>query len=139
MCGDEDLIDAFRRGVDIHKATAAKIFNVAEELVNPEQRRASKTINFGVLYGMSAFRLSNELGISRAEAKDFIDAYFSRYPRIRKFLDATLDEARKTGKVHTMSGRIRHIPEIHNKSFTVRSNAERMATNAPIRSMTTSQ
>jgi len=132
MCGDEDLIDAFRRGVDIHKATAAKIFNVAEELVNPEQRRASKTINFGVLYGMSAFRLSNELGIPRGEAKDFIDAYFSRYPKIREFLDATLEEARATGRVHTMSGRIRYIPEIHNRSFTVRSNAERMATNAPI-------
>jgi DNA polymerase I len=132
MCGDEALVDAFRRGVDIHKATAAKIFNVAEGLVNPEQRRASKTINFGVLYGMSSFRLSNELGISRAEAKDFIDAYFSRYPKIRKLLDATLEEARATGKVRTLSGRIRYIPEIHNKSFTVRSNAERMATNAPI-------
>jgi DNA polymerase-1 len=132
MCRDEGLIDAFRRGVDIHKATAAKIFNVSEELVNPEQRRASKTINFGVLYGMSAFRLSNELGISRAEAKDFIDAYFSRYPKIREFLDATLEEARATGRVRTMSGRIRYIPEIQNRSFTVRSNAERMATNAPI-------
>ncbi len=132
MCGDEGLIDAFRRGVDIHKATAAKVFNVAEPLVNDEQRRASKTINFGVLYGMSAFRLSNELGISRAEAKDFIDAYFSRYPKIREFLDATLEEARATGRVRTMSGRIRYIPEIHNRSFTVRSNAERMATNAPI-------
>jgi DNA polymerase-1 len=132
MTGDEELIDTFRRGADIHRATAAKIFNVHEQLVTPDQRRAMKTINFGVLYGMSAFRLSNELGISTGEAKEFIDAYFARYPKIQDYLARTLDEVRATGKVHTLFGRVRYITEIHNRSFAVRGNAERMAINAPI-------
>jgi DNA polymerase I len=129
---DQDLIDAFSRGADIHRATAARMFGLEESAVSAEQRRAAKTINFGVLYGMSAFRLSNELGISGTQAKDFIESYFSRYPRIQEYLDRTLVEARATGKVTTLFGRVRYIPEIHNRSFTVRGNAERMATNAPI-------
>ena len=132
MTEDPDLIDAFNRGADIHRTTAARIFNRTEAEVTPDQRRASKTINFGVLYGMSAFRLANELNIPQSEAKEFIDSYFARYPRIRQYLDGTLEEARATGKVTTMFGRVRYIPEIHNRSFTVRGNAERMATNAPI-------
>ena len=129
---DPGLIEAFSRGADIHRATAAKMFNVAEALVTPNQRRAAKVINFGVLYGMSAFRVSHELSITTGEAKDFIENYFARYPKIHEYIDRTLHEARTTGKVTTMFGRIRQIPEIHNRSFTVRSNAERMATNAPI-------
>ncbi|PYQ30632.1 MAG: DNA polymerase I [Acidobacteria bacterium] len=129
---DEALIETFRSGADIHRATASGMFNIAPEELSAEQRRAAKTINFGVLYGMSAFRLSNELNISTGEAKAWIDAYFSRYPKIQEYLDRTLEEARKTGKVTTLFGRVRYIPEIHNKSFTVRGNAERMATNAPI-------
>ena len=129
---DESLIETFRRGADIHRATASKMFNVPEDKLSAEQRRAAKTINFGVLYGMSAFRLSNELGITTAQAKDWIEAYFSRYPKIQEYLDRTLEEARSTGKVTTLFGRVRYIPEIHNRSFTVRGNAERMATNAPI-------
>ena len=132
MTHDESLIDTFRRGADIHRATASKMFNIPENELTAEQRRAAKTINFGVLYGMSAFRLSNELGISTSQAKDWIDAYFARYPTIQAYLDRTLDEARATGKVTTLFGRIRYIPEIHNRSFTVRGNAERMAINAPI-------
>jgi DNA polymerase-1 len=132
MTGDEALREAFARGADIHRATAARIFGVSEALVLPEQRRASKTINFGVLYGMSAFRLSQDLGISGGEAKEFIDSYFARYPKIRAYLDATLEGARESGKVTTLFGRVRYIPEIRNKSFTIRGNAERMATNAPI-------
>ena len=132
MSGDESLIDTFRRGADIHRATASKMFNVPENELTAEQRRAAKTINFGVLYGMSAFRLSNELSISTGQAKDWIEAYFARYPKIQEFLDRTLEEARATGKVTTQFGRVRYIPEIHNRSFVVRGNAERMATNAPI-------
>ena len=132
MSQDESLIETFQRGADIHRATASKMFNVPEDQLLPEQRRAAKTINFGVLYGMSAFRLANELNIPTGQAKDFIEAYFGRYPKIQEFLDRTLDEARATGKVTTLFGRVRYIPEIHNKSFTVRGNAERMATNAPI-------
>jgi DNA polymerase I len=129
---DETLIETFRRGADIHRATASKIFNIPEDQVTADQRRAMKTINFGVLYGMSAFRLSNELNIPTSQAKDFIEAYFARYPKIQEYLDRTLEEARSTGKVTTLFGRVRYIPEIHNRSFTVRGNAERMATNAPI-------
>jgi DNA polymerase-1 len=129
---DADLIETFARGADIHRATASKMFNVPEDDLTLDQRRAAKTINFGVLYGMSAFRLSNELNIPTGQAKDFIDAYFSRYPKIQEYLDRTLEEARRSGKVTTLFGRVRYIPEIHNKSFTVRGNAERMATNAPI-------
>jgi DNA polymerase-1 len=129
---DENLIETFRSGADIHRATAAGMFNIAPEQLTAEQRRAAKTINFGVLYGMSAFRLSNELNISTGEAKAWIDAYFARYPKIQEYLDRTLEEARTTGKVTTLFGRVRYIPEIHNRSFTVRGNAERMATNAPI-------
>jgi len=129
---DVSLIETFQRGADIHRATASKIFNVPENQLTPEQRRAAKTINFGVLYGMSAFRLSNELNISGSQAKDFIEAYFSRYPKIQEYLDRTLEGARSSGKVTTLFGRVRYIPEIHNRSFTVRGNAERMATNAPI-------
>jgi DNA polymerase-1 len=132
MSQDPDLIETFRRGADIHRATASKMFGIPENQLTADQRRAAKTINFGVLYGMSAFRLSNELGIPTGQAKDFIDAYFARYPKVQEFLDRTLDEARATGKVTTLFGRVRYIPEIHNKSFTVRGNAERMATNAPI-------
>ena len=129
---DADLIETFRRGADIHRATASKMFNIPEAELTHDQRRAAKTINFGMLYGMSAFRLSNELNIPTGQAKDFIDAYFARYPKIQEYLDRTLQEARATGKVTTLFGRVRYIPEIHNKSFTVRGNAERMATNAPI-------
>jgi DNA polymerase-1 len=132
ISGDADLIETFRRGDDIHRATASKMFNIPQDQLTHDQRRAAKTINFGVLYGMSAFRLSNELNIPTAQAKDFIEAYFARYPKIQEYLDRTLEEARATGKVTTLFGRVRYIPEIHNKSFTVRGNAERMATNAPI-------
>ncbi|HYK00916.1 MAG TPA: DNA polymerase I [Thermoanaerobaculia bacterium] len=132
ISGDESLIETFRRGDDIHRATASKMFNIPPEELTAEQRRAAKVINFGVLYGMSSFRLSNELNISTGQAKDWIDAYFARYPKIQEYLDRTLDEARDTGKVTTLFGRVRYIPEIQNRSFTVRGNAERMATNAPI-------
>jgi len=132
ISGDEHLIETFKRGADIHRATASKMFNIPEQELTAEQRRAAKVINFGVLYGMSAFRLSNELNIPTGQAKDFIDAYFARYPKVSEYLERTLEEARSTGKVTTLFGRIRYIPEIHNRSFTVRGNAERMATNAPI-------
>jgi DNA polymerase-1 len=132
MSQDESLIETFRRGEDIHRATASQMFNIPPEQLTAEQRRAAKTINFGVLYGMSAFRLSNELNISTTQAKEWIEAYFARYPKIHQYLDRTLEEARATGKVTTMFGRVRYIPEIHNRSFTVRGNAERMAINAPI-------
>ena len=131
LSGDEALIETFRRGEDIHRATAAKIFGLAPEAVTPDQRRGAKTINFGVLYGMGPFALATQLGVPRAEAKEFIAAYFERFPRIRACLDAILEKARATGGTGTIFGRVRPIPGLHDRNHNVRANAERMAMNAP--------
>ena len=128
---DEALIDFFRRGEDIHRATASKVFGVPLGEVTPDQRRGAKTINFGVLYGMGPFALAAQLGVSRAEAKDFIAAYFERFPKIRACLDAVLEKARETGGTETIFGRVRPIPGLHDRNHAVRANAERMAMNAP--------
>jgi DNA polymerase I len=128
---DEALIAAFERGDDIHRATAAKVFGVAPDLISLEMRIAAKRINFGLLYGMGAFSLSKDLGISGAEAKKFIEAYFAQFPRVRSCLDRVLEEARSTGEVRTVFGRIRPIPEIRASNGAIRANAERMALNAP--------
>ena len=132
LSGDQTLADAFARGEDIHRATAALVFGVAPELVIPEQRRAAKTINFGLIYGMGAYALARELGVGNAEAQRFIDAYFARLPRVRAYLDATREEARTTGKVSTLFGRIRWIAGLDSKNAQLRGNAERQAINAPV-------
>jgi len=129
---DPVLLEAFRRGADIHTATAAKVFHISEEEVTPDLRRRAKTINFGVLYGMSAHGLSTQMGISREEAQDFITAYFEGFPGIRSYLDGVMEETRNTGLVRTLKGRLRRLPEIHSSNFNIRSNAERMAINAPL-------
>jgi DNA polymerase-1 len=131
LSGDEALLETFRRGEDIHRATAAKIFGLAPEAVTPDQRRSAKTINFGMLYGMGPFALATQLGVPRAEAKGFIAAYFERFPRIRACLDAVLEKARATGGTETIFGRVRPIPGLHDRNHNVRANAERMAMNAP--------
>jgi DNA polymerase-1 len=132
LSGDPTLADAFARGEDIHRATAALVFGVAPELVIPEQRRAAKTINFGLIYGMGAHALARELGVGNAEAQRFIDAYFARLPRVRAYLDATKEQARATGKVATMFGRVRWIAGLDSKNAQIRGNAERQAINAPV-------
>ncbi|OYV99905.1 MAG: DNA polymerase I [Acidobacteria bacterium 37-71-11] len=132
LSGDPTLADAFDRGEDIHRATAALVFGVAPELVIPEQRRAAKTINFGLIYGMGAYALARELGVGNAEAQRFIDAYFARLPRVRAYLDATKEQARTTGKVSTMFGRVRWIAGLDSKNAQIRGNAERQAINAPV-------
>jgi DNA polymerase-1 len=131
LSGDEALRDVFRRGEDIHRATAAKIFGLAPDAVTADQRRGAKTINFGVLYGMGPFALASQLGVPRAEAKEFIAAYFERFPKIRACLDAILEKARATGGTETIFGRVRPIPGLHDRNHNVRANAERMAMNAP--------
>jgi DNA polymerase-1 len=131
LSGDEALIDVFRRGEDIHRATAAKIYGVEAAAVTADQRRGAKTINFGVLYGMGPFALAAQLGVPRAEAKEFIAAYFDRFPKIRACLDAILEKARATGGTETIFGRVRPIPGLHDRNHNVRANAERMAMNAP--------
>ncbi len=129
---DPALEQAFARGEDIHRTTAALVFGVAPELVGPEQRRAAKTINFGLIYGMGAYALARELGVSNAEAAKFIDAYFSRLPKVREWLDATKEQARATGKVTTLFGRVRWIAGLDAANSQVRGNAERQAINAPV-------
>jgi DNA polymerase-1 len=131
MSGDEAMIRAFAEGQDIHAATAAKIFNVAPDLVTIEMRTAAKRVNFGLLYGMGAFSLSKDLGLSTAEAKEFIEAYFGQFPGVRRTLESVVETARADGVVTTLFGRERPIPEIHASNGAVRANAERMAQNAP--------
>jgi DNA polymerase-1 len=132
IAGEQALIDSFRAGEDIHTSTAAAVLGVAPELVSPEQRRAAKTINFGIMYGMSAFGLARNLGIDRGEAQRFIDAYLDRYPRVKRYRERTLEQAHARGKVETLYGRVRYLPDIESKNRALRENAERMAINAPI-------
>ena len=131
LSGDAALIETFGRGEDIHRATAAKIFGVHPGLVTADQRRGAKTINFGILYGMGPFALAAQLGVSQRDAKAFIAAYFERFPSIRACLDGILARARETGSTETILGRLRPIPGIADRNHAVRSNAERMAMNAP--------
>lgn len=131
LSGDEALIHAFEEEEDIHRATAAKIFGVSADLVSQEMRYAAKRINFALLYGMAAFTLGKELGVSTSEAKSYVDSYFAQFPRVRATLDGILEEARRTREVTTMFGRVRPIPDIAASNPNVRGNAERMALNAP--------
>jgi len=132
IAGEQALVEAFRRGEDIHTATAAAVLGIAPELVSPEQRRAAKTINFGIMYGMSAYGLAQNLGIGRAEAQQFIDAYLARYPEVKRYREETLAKAHADGKVATLYGRVRYLADIESKNRALRENAERMAINAPI-------
>jgi DNA polymerase I len=129
---DENLLAAFRDGTDVHARTAALIFGVGENEVKPEQRRMAKTINFGVMYGMSAFRLSNELGISRTDAANFITAYFNTYSGVRRFIEELIKKTEGCGYVSTILGRRRYIPTINSRNKTEKSAAERIAVNTPI-------
>lgn len=131
LSGDAALIETFRRGEDIHRATAAKIFGIHPGLVSADQRRGAKTINFGILYGMGPFALAGQLGVPQGEAKAFIAAYFQQFPSIRACLDRILAAARETGATETIFGRLRPIPGIADRNHAVRANAERMAMNAP--------
>jgi DNA polymerase-1 len=132
ISGDEAMMEAFNRNVDIHTATAARVFGVPLESVDKEMRRRAKTVNFGIIYGISAFGLSQRIGIPRKEAKDIIDSYFREFPGIRDYMDQTLDFARRNEFVETLLGRRRYIRDINSRNMTVRGFAERNAINAPI-------
>jgi len=129
---DPVLIDAFQNGEDIHARTAQEVFGVGPMAQNAEHRRAAKAINFGIIYGLSAFGLAQQLGIGQKEAAQFINAYFTRYSGVKKFLDKILVETRKTGAAKTLFGRIRPIPEINSTQAQLRSFAERTALNSPL-------
>ena len=129
---DEHMLAAFRTGQDIHAATAAKIFGLPIEQVTKDQRRQAKTANFGIIYGISAFGLAQQLDCSRAEAKQLIDDYFAAFPRVISYIEAQKELARQKGYAETLFGRKRYLPDIHSHNATVRSFAERNAVNAPI-------
>jgi DNA polymerase-1 len=129
---DKLLVEAFRRGDDIHTLTASQVFGVPPLMVTPDHRRQAKVVNFGIVYGLSAFGLSQQLGIEPGEARKFIDAYFEKYAGVRAFIDETLAQTRRDGKVKTLFGRIRPIPDINSKNATQRGFAERTAVNTPL-------
>jgi DNA polymerase-1 len=132
MSGDTVLIEAFRNGEDIHARTAQEVFGVGPMAQNAEHRRAAKAINFGIIYGLSAFGLAQQLSIGQKEAAQFIAAYFARYRGVKEFLDKILVETRKTGVAKTLFGRIRPIPEINSAQVQLRNFAERTALNSPL-------
>ena len=129
---DEHLVKAFREGVDVHAATAAKIFGIPHEEVTREQRAIAKTANFGIMYGISSFGLAQRLHMGRKEAKDLIEGYFASFPAIQSFIADSIGFARENGYVETLFGRRRYLPDINARNATVRSLAERNAVNAPI-------
>jgi len=132
LSGDEGLLQAFARGDDIHRATAAEVFGVAPDAVSSEQRRYAKVINFGLIYGMSAFGLAGQLDIERAAAQQYIDLYFARYPGVKRYMDSTREQAKAQGFVETWFGRRLWLPEINGANGMRRQAAERAAINAPM-------
>ena len=132
MSGDEKLIEAYREAQDIHRITASQVFHIPFEEVTDLQRRNAKAVNFGIVYGISSFGLSQDLSISKKEAQEYIERYFETYPKIKEFLDDLVEQAKKTGVVKTMFGRIRPVPELSSSNFMQRSFGERVAMNSPI-------
>jgi DNA polymerase-1 len=132
LSADESLLESFDKGVDVHRATAAEVFGTSLETVDVEQRRAAKAINFGLIYGMSAFGLGNQLNIGRSEAQAYIDTYFKRYPGVRRYMDETKQRAHDEGFVETVFGRRLYLPDINASKAMLRQYAERTAINAPM-------
>jgi len=132
LSGDPTLTDTFRRGEDVHDRTSREIFGPLSPIPAEEQRRISKMVNYALLYGKTAFTLAKDIGVSRGEAAQFIEAYFARYPKVRAFIDETIARARETGQVRTLLGRLRRLPDLRAKNVPVRMEAERQAMNTPV-------
>lgn len=132
MSGDPSLIEAFRNGADIHAATAARVYGIPQADVTPEMRSACKKVNFGIIYGISAFGLAQRLNVPRQVAADLIETYFAQYPRVKLYMEQAVEEARKTGYAKTLLGRRRSLRDIHSRNATSRQSAERNAINTPI-------
>jgi DNA polymerase-1 len=132
LSGDETLIDTFRRGEDVHDRTANEVFGPLSAIPPEEQRRIAKMVNYALLYGKTGFTLAKDLGVSRREAESFIEAYFARYPKVKSFIAETIADARETGMVRTLLGRLRRLPDLRAKSFPVREEAKRQAMNTPV-------
>ncbi len=132
MSGDERLIEAYNKAEDIHRMTASEVFHTPFEEVTDLQRRNAKAVNFGIVYGISSFGLSQDLSITRKEAKQYIEKYFDTYPQVKEFLDCLVTKAKEKGYVSTLYGRRRPVPELSSSNFMQRSFGERVAMNAPI-------
>ena len=132
IANDEGLIDAFSKGDDIHTITASEVFNVPLDEVTKELRSAAKAVNFGIVYGISDFGLSNNLGISKQVAKEYIDNYFARYPYVKKYMEDIVEKAKNDGYVETYIGRRRYIPELGSNNFIMKNLGKRLAMNTPI-------
>ena len=132
ISGDETMIDAFRKGEDIHARTAAEVYGVPFDQVTHQMRSASKAVNFGIVYGISDFALAKNIGVSRREARDFINRYFERYPGVKAYMEQSVQDARERGYAVTLMGRRRYLPELASSNFNVRSFGERCAMNSPI-------
>jgi len=132
LAQDEGLLEAFRQGLDVHRATAAEVFDVALDEVSSDQRRSAKAINFGLIYGMSAFGLAKQIGVDRKQSQAYIDRYFTRYPGVLRYMEDTRAQAAEQGFVETLFGRRLYLPEIHSKNQAMRKGAERTAINAPM-------
>jgi DNA polymerase-1 len=132
LSGEENMINSFLNNEDIHKATASKVFNVPLEEVTREQRSHAKTVNFGIIYGVSAFGLSNQTSLSRAESAALIEAYYQTYPSLKSYINNQIQLARENGYVQTILGRRRYLKDINSQNAIVRGGAERNAVNAPI-------
>jgi DNA polymerase-1 len=132
LSADAGLLEAFAADIDIHRATAAEVFGVDPVDVSDDERRSAKAINFGLIYGMSAFGLGRQLGIGRNQAQEYVDLYFSRYPGVKNYMDRTRERAREDGFVATVYGRRLYLPEIDSRNHQRRQYAERSAINAPM-------
>ncbi len=132
LSGEPNMIESFKKNEDIHRSTAAKVFNVTLDEVNREQRSNAKTVNFGIIYGVSAFGLSQQTSLTRSESKELIDTYYATYPKLRDYIDNQIAFAREYGYVQTVSGRRRYLKDINSQNAVVRGGAERNAVNAPI-------
>ena len=132
MAGDQAMIDGFNSGEDIHRITASQVFGVPQSEVTPQMRRSAKAVNFGIVYGISPFSLSQDIGVTVAEAKEYMDKYFAHYAGVRAYMDAVVEQAREQGFVSTLYGRRRWVPELKSSNFNTRSFGERVALNAPI-------
>jgi DNA polymerase-1 len=132
IAADARMQEAFRTGMDIHTVTASQVFGVEPENVTPLQRRHAKAVNFGIVYGISEFSLADDIGVSRYEARDYIDSYLANYEGVRKYMKQVVADAREIGYTQTLYGRKRYIPELHASNFNIRQGAERIALNTPI-------
>src|SRR5690606_12950914 len=132
LSGEPNMIESFKKNEDIHRSTAAKVFNVALDEVNREQRSNAKTVNFGIIYGVSAFGLSQQTSLTRSESKELIDTYYATYPKLRDYIDNQIAFAREYGYVQPVSVRRRYLKDINSQNAVVRGGAERNAVNAPI-------